>query len=429
MMKKNDLKELIKNRSNNLFCLVGPNSSGKTFFLSDVFNSLEDALFFHEDGRVTLSNNRKNVTIVNGDYLYIDDSNRGKALPNSFERDEISIDSQNIVNYSTGKMKSIDTKHLSFGSEKLVRLLKTFISYNLNDIKYILLDEPENSLDDINLKVVAKLIEVLIENSKTVVMVSHSPRLLEILKVDIDSVYVFSKPFEDEIKHSSFGYVISLFDSIGTKLMELSDKYSADIKGHEKYVFKPGTPFRKHYIETILHSYDFYKTLFYSEVILVEGLTELYLIKEIQRTLPISDNYYVAHGKNKVPFLLELFSLLCDSVKCFFDSDFKENGDPNSFSPALTNFINENYEKRTTLYCIPKDIETFLGIDMKSIIMGITNDPKMTKNQSDNFKQKYKEYLCLHAIVSNPNAKKKIIKLFSEKTFDDFLTDEGNEKQ
>ena len=419
-MKKSELKQTIIDSKSNLFCLVGPNASGKTYFLNDLFNSLNNALFFHEDGLVTVSDNRNRIIVHDSFYLYVNDKERGGRIPTGVEQDSINKESLEIVSFAQSVQRQIDTKHLSLGTTKLMHILNGFIEYNLNNIDYILLDEPENCLDDRNLKVMVSLVNKLLNNSKTVIMVSHNPRFLELLRISVNDIYVFTKPFIDDIRNISFGLVLSVFDNVGSELVQLSEKHP--ISEHYKYEFLPNTPFRKHYVDVVLHSYDFYKTLFYPEIIIVEGLTELYLLKSIQTHLSVSNNYYVSNGKYKIPFLISLFSLLCDNVKCFFDTDFKEDGDV-SFSNALTDYIKNKFNNTSKLVFVPTDIESFLGFDMDEVVAGITEKPSMTKTQKKNFKNRYKEYLCLHLVTTRNDARQKIINLFAEDKYDDIFND------
>jgi len=178
--------------------------------------------------------------------------------------------------------------------------------------------------------------------------------------------------------------------------------------------FAPLTKLRHYYLLSLLHSIEFYQTLFYLDVFIVEGLTELYLIKNIQNELPFANNYFVANGKFRIPFLIDLFSSLCETVHCFFDTDFKTN--KISFSSNLTNFIIERYKNdvAVNLYRIPKDIESFLEIDEKTAIAKISNIENVSNEFYNSFLSRYKEYLCLSFIDSDDGSREKIIKLFRD---------------
>lgn len=396
-----------------MYCLVGPNTSGKTYFLNMLFNNLENAIYFRETGEVTLSDDRSIVKIENHNYYYVDDSKRGTIRDVNTHPTPIDAAAMEIINYADGMFKMIDKTHLSLGTRKMARILNAFLSYNLNNLRYILVDEPENSLDDINLKTLSNLLKKFTQNNYVVVIVTHSPRLLEILDATIDNIFVFSKPFETTIKHITFEGAISIFDSIGSQMSDFSAEHKEGISDAEKYSFMPNTPFREQYLLTLLHSPEFYKTLFYNDVYIVEGLTELYLLREIRDELPVSNNYFVAGGKYKIPFLIELFLNLIDAVHCFFDTDIEKS--KLSFSLGLTKFITEKYSDAANLYYVEKDIESYLNIDKDELISklsGKTN--KLTGTFKRTFINCYKEYLCLYLISVNDEARKSIIKLFCE---------------
>lgn len=412
-MNKNDLINDIKRSALHLYCLVGPNTCGKTYFLDDLFNQLENAIYFQETGEVTISDNRKMVKIENRNYFYVDDSERGTVRRIDNQPIEIDNSAMKIINYSDDVLKKIDKVHLSLGTRKLSRILNAFLSYNLNNIRYILIDEPENSLDDKNLKTVSNLLKKLIQSKFIVVLATHSPRLLEILDTDIDNIFVFSKPFESMVKHITFEEIISKFDCIGEQIDELSKERTEGLEEADKYSFLPSTILRKRYLLTILHSSEFYKTLFYNDVFIVEGLTELYLLREIRDELPVSNNYYVANGKYKIPFLIELFTELIDSVHCFFDTDIEKSN--HSFSLGLTTFIVEKYSDVASLYYVDRDIESYLNMDKDNLVSELSGKTNgMAKTFKKSFIKRYKEYLCLYFVSVNSDARNAIIKLFRD---------------
>jgi len=411
-MTKNDLKSKIHKRDSRNYYIVGPNASGKSYFLDIIFNELSNAFYFRESGEVTITENRSRVRISSGKYMYIDETQRGQIRAVNKESEGISENASNIVNYAFKIKETIDIAHISLGTRKLNRIIDSFLSFNLNSIKYILIDEPENSLDDKNLKVIAGLIKTLTQNNYVVVIVTHSPRLLEIMNADLDDIFVFQKPFDDSVRHLCFRDAVNLFDSVGKELNDLSKQSPQKIKNIDKMSFAPLTKLRHYYLLSLLHSIEFYQTLFYLDVFIVEGLTELYLIKNIQNELPFANNYFVANGKFRIPFLIDLFSSLCETVHCFYDTDFKTN--KISFSSNLTYFITERYKNdvAVNLYRIPKDIESFLEIDEKTAIAKISNIENVSNEFYNSFLSRYKEYLCLSFIDSDDGSREKIIKLF-----------------
>ena len=412
-MTKNDLKDSIINRNSDFYCLVGPNTSGKSHFLTTTFAELKNALFFGEEGRAEISDRRSKVSIQDNEYLYEEDKDRGTDRKIGASSDLISESSTKIINSVRNTLKNINLLHMSLGTKKLQAILDTFLHYNLNNVDYVLLDEPENSLDDSNLKAISRLIDTLIKNGKTVIAVTHSPRLLEIMKVDIGKIYVFSTLFDNNIRNVQFAEVEKKFDLIGEELTLLSNEHPNTISEIDKYLFLPNTELRHCYLTTLLYSYDFYKVLFYRDVYIVEGLTEFYILKEIQDNLPVSNNYFVSGGKYRIPFLISLFSLVCKTVHCFFDTDLDKKAV--SFSSSLTKHINDKYHDDAKLYNVDGDVETYLDIDIDKIIKLITNKTgTISTSFHKSFISHYKHYLCYFHICSEPDAKQKVIKLFKE---------------
>ena len=129
------------------------------------------------------------------------------------------------------------------------------------------------------------------------------------------------------------------------------------------------------YLNTLLTSFEFYKTLFYSNVIIVEGQTELMITKILSDEIPVINNYFVANGKFRIGFLIELFIMTAKHVICFIDSDDKNNGNEQIYND-LTKYIEskQNNNKELKVISVQGDLEKFLEIDKKEIVRLMLNE-------------------------------------------------------
>ena len=136
--------------------------------------------------------------------------------------------------------------------------------------------------------------------------------------------------------------IYDLFDENGNDLLKLipDHPYSEP----EKYYFLPATNLKNIYLEDLLKGDDFYRILFYSHIVIVEGKTEELIIRELTKDLSISKCIFNANGKYKIPFLFKLFSLYCEKITCIIDSDYLSSDGSTNFPYLLTKEI-EKYKK------------------------------------------------------------------------------------
>ncbi len=413
-MKKSELTALIMNSEKNIFAVVGPNTSGKSYYLNEelFLNLSDDAFRLDETGRCQIKGDRRKIKISGDIYIYEEEQKRGTGR-DSFSSEKINDSSSKIINGIGKLISKVDTKNKSLGSSKLYNILSSIKSYNLNHIIYFLFDEPENSLDDEGMKCIEVLFNLLKDNGKKIFFITHSPRLLELLQIEIDNIYVFPKLFSDVINFSKQD-IYDLFDENGNDLLKLipDHPYSEP----EKYYFLPATNLKNIYLEDLLKGDDFYRILFYSHIVIVEGKTEELIIRELTKDLSISKCIFNANGKYKIPFLFKLFSLYCEKITCIIDSDSLSSDGSTNFPYLLTKEI-EKYKKTNKyfVFSVPKDIETYLSFDKSNIIEILTGVEK--EKQSDRFNNKissmFKPYLPLYVICNNMDARNKIKNLFN----------------
>ena len=415
-MTKDNLISLILSSNRKIFSIVGPNSSGKSYFLNnDLLNALPNSiLILDEEGRFHIKDNRRKVKIIGEYYVYDDENNRGKINRND-ANEKINVNTLKIVHKIIDYRKKFESQKKSLGSRKLLNILNALLSYNLNHIEYFLFDEPENSLDDERIKYIGKIFDLLISNNKKVVFITHSPRLLELLQINIDDIFVFPNIYAEVINHT-YDEIKNLFNNTGNLINQLKPVNQEE--EYAKYDFLPYTNFSELYLSELLKNNQFYRVLFYSHVIIVEGRTEELLTFELSKELDISKCIFNAGGKYKMLFLIKLFSMFCHKVSCVIDSDIKD--DDCSTLPSLLTLEIEKLKKDNKLfiYSLPNDLETYLGFDKKAVVQYLTkgDGEEISGNLFNKFKRYYKHYLPFYVIKTDMAARIKIKQLFNSET-------------
>lgn len=408
-MTKDEFVNICLKGKSSIYCLVGPNTTGKTYLLNKTFDSIEGkSLFIDEDGDVISKNLKRTSEFANNQFIYFDESQRGKDNQN-FETECATKNSLKIRNYILNLKNKIPTKYKSLGSKKLLNILDYLLSYNLNNVDYIFFDEPENSLDDENLKNIKMIFDVLQDNSKHIIMVTHSPRLLELMSISIDDIYIKTGLFK-EIRHIKKKDLLEKLKQYGEDVSKLNS--FNQLPRQKRLFFENNNELSNLYLNTLLTSFEFYKTLFYSSVIIVEGQTELFITKYLSNNIPVTNNYFVANGKFRIGFLIDLFTMTANQVTCFIDSDIKDEGQA-SISAYLTNYIEnkQTNNKKLKVISIPYDVERFLEINKVEIVRSIING-NPSESLVEKFYKEYKAYCAIYAIENKPEAYELAKKLF-----------------
>lgn len=412
-MKKSEFTKVVISSNKKIFSLVGPNSSGKSYYLlNNLYNELPDGiLLLDENGRFQTKGIRKRIKISNKNYIYDDELNRG--LNRDYTLEAINIKSLNIINGVKKILMNIDTVNKSLGTNKLNNILSSILYYNLNHIEFFLFDEPENSLDDEGMKCIQKLFNLLIENDKKVFFITHSPRLLELLQIEIDDIYIFPKIYADPINISKKD-VYEIYNQNGYELQKIKPQQT--MPNHEKYDFLPNTKISEMFLEDLLKSSSFYRVLFYSHVVIVEGATEELIARYLSNQVSISRCIFKANGKYKIPFIFKFFKLFCEKITCIIDSDFPTKEAITTFSSLLTHEI-ESYRsnKKYFVYSLPKDLETYLGFNKKTVISQLSgiDENEISGKFVSNFSSYYKSYIPLFILHTNHEAKDKLKSLLN----------------
>ena len=152
-MTKSELTKLILNSDKNIFAIVGPNTSGKSYYMNNnLYNEFSDnVLILDEEGRFRTKENMSKVKIVGNEYIYDNELSRGISNK-EYNTEKIEKNTLNMLQEMEKFKDRFNLKTMSLGSKKILNILNAFLSYNLNHISCYLFDEPENSLDDENLK-------------------------------------------------------------------------------------------------------------------------------------------------------------------------------------------------------------------------------------------------------------------------------------
>lgn len=407
-----ELNEKIAKSGSDIFCLVGKNATGKTYFLTSIFNTLKNTTLFIDENNIARTNIKMGKVSISGTkYIYDDSEKRGTDGSYLTETSLISNETLIFIEKLKQWQKLLDTAYKSLGSRKLLNIISSFLTYNLDNIDFFLFDEPEASLDDENIKILVAIFKELMSIGKKIVFVSHSPRFLELLNLRIDDIYIFSSIFGD-IKNVNYGQVMSLYletcDEINPIIDSLGLKLDRDI-----VVYKKDSYLIKIIIDDFLSSIYFYRTLFYKDIFLIEGESEEYLVKQLYSEEFMTYNFYATHGKYFMPFFIKFFSLIVEKVYCFYDTDLIYTD--KNLAKALTEYIQKLESPNVCLIGVESNLENYLEIDIDKVVTALVNQ-KMDKKFTNSFAKCYKSLIVSYSVQSNPLIRKKAIDLFKKKT-------------
>jgi ATPase subunit of ABC transporter with duplicated ATPase domains len=156
---------LINDFSKPLRFLVGANGSGKTYALNKELKEQEQwAILIAEDGMPIIPRHFSKISVnfENMTYSYLNEGLRGQGR-NAMEEENVDVKVRNVIFFCNDIIRKLSQfKKKSKGQEKLYNMMEIFTSYNLNNIKIIYFDEPENFLDEEFLKIIASFFELLI---------------------------------------------------------------------------------------------------------------------------------------------------------------------------------------------------------------------------------------------------------------------------
>ncbi len=365
--------------------LVGMNGSGKSYALNEALKEQEQwAFLITEDGMPIIPRhmNQVSIDLDSMSYNYLDESSRGQ-LGRETEEEDIAEKAQRVISFCNETIRRLNlfiTK--SKGQEKLYNMMSIFTSYNLNHVRVIYFDEPENFLDEEFLKVIADFFDVLINSDYIVRVATHNSRLLNILKVNLEDVIFFHTHSqflvsEDKIKEL-FQSSANQIERIRAKQRIQTDasiQYKLDLLSHEKAF--------NSFIEQNLKSEEFYRCLFYKKIIIVEGISDIIALASMKNDFDNSIEIYNPNGKAFIPFFVELFLKLRKEVIVIIDGDIPIQEDDTLLKHpvAITHFLKE-FETRDEIKLVihAPDLEGFYNIDLEQIgaSLGMSNTVRRT---------------------------------------------------
>ncbi|MFP4977497.1 TOPRIM nucleotidyl transferase/hydrolase domain-containing protein [Paenibacillus sp. CN-4] len=313
--------------------------------------------------------NKVSVNFQNMSYSYLDESSRGQSGRDT-EQENISGRVLRVISFCDDIMRKLNLfKKKSKGQEKLFNMMSIFTSYNLNHVRIIYFDEPENFLDEEFLKVIAEFSGILLECNFVIRVATHNSRLLNILKVDLEDIIFFTNHSqftvdEDEVK-DLYRITSTQIESIRAEKkiqIDASIQYKLDLLNHP-HAFDS-------FIEQNLKSEEFYRCLFYKQVIIVEGNSDITALSSMKNAFDSSLEIFNPNGKAFIPFFVELFIKLRKEVTVIIDGDIPvlEENTSLRHPVAITHYL-KAVEARNEIKLVihTPDLEGFYNIDLVQI--------------------------------------------------------------
>ena len=383
-MTKDDLIQKVKECSLHRFAFVGPNGSGKSYMLRQIYENIENAILIDEEG-FTKATDKRLVAIFENQFIYDEKYNRGKSDYKQ-EVEQINSDSLKIIKVLKILENKLPSKNKSAGINKIGNILKNLLSRNINSVNYFFFDEPDNYLDDEHIKFLKCIFDVLLNNNKTVCFVTHSSRLLEILNIDIDDIYIFQNWADNIITNVSTEQLKQVYIECCEEVSKI--KYFSNCEKKEKFFYSKYNKLLEVNLYNIIHSHEFYRSLFFNDVVIAEGLTEKLVFNESNNFAVYAKNFYFCKGKSRYPLMLKIFSLLNKNVILIYDED---NDKQDKFTYTV-NCLFENYKK----IVFTPNLEDELIITKKVIIDILGGTP--SQSEINDFKQFYKAEILPFAL-------------------------------
>ena len=174
------IKEVTCSIEEGITVIKGPNGSGKTTFLKLLFG-----MIYPTNGNIVRHFNTKNMEIsfVFQEPIFlnrsVEDNLKHVLYCKSIKKkDWRKIIHKIVTEYSLEHLLKSQIKDLSGGELQLLSLIRSMI---INP-SILLYDEPTNNLDDDNIELVTKIIKDINNQGLSLIMVSHSSILDNIMK-------------------------------------------------------------------------------------------------------------------------------------------------------------------------------------------------------------------------------------------------------
>ncbi|ATO49870.1 TOPRIM nucleotidyl transferase/hydrolase domain-containing protein [Brevibacillus laterosporus] len=362
----------INDNTKSLRFLIGMNGSGKTYALNKALKVHEQhAILVTEDGMPIIPRhmNQVSVNIEKMSYSYTDEASRGQS-GRATEEESISDRVQKVVLYCNDIKRKLNLfKKKSKGQEKLFNMMAIFTNYNLNHIKAVYFDEPENFLDEEFLKVIAEFFRLLVDSSFIVRVATHNSRLLNILMVSLEDIIFFNSHTQFLVSNDEMKELYGLASSEIEEIREAnriqtdaSIKYKLDLLNYPLAF--------DNFVEQSLKSEEFYRCLFYKKVIIVEGISDIIALSSMKNEFESSIEIFNPNGKAFIPFFVYLFLKLKKEVVVIIDDDIPEQDEntnlkhPVAITHLLRKFATMG-DIRLVLHT--PDLEGFYNIDLVEI--------------------------------------------------------------
>ena len=188
------IKEVTCSIEEGITVIKGPNGSGKTTFLKLLFG-----MIYPTNGNIVRHFNTKNMEIS---FIFQEPIFLNRSVEDNLKhvlycksikkKDWGKIIHKIITEYSLEHLLKSQIKDLSGGELQLLSLIRSMI---INP-SILLYDEPTNNLDDDNIELVTKIIKDIHNQGLSLIMVSHSSILDNIIKYN--QLYIKNGSIIDE---------------------------------------------------------------------------------------------------------------------------------------------------------------------------------------------------------------------------------------
>lgn len=324
--------------------VIGPNGHGKTTYLNQERDTLEKAgeSVFFIPSEIKLLDEVKDTVDTSQTMEYLltellttpDFIAKRDALFN--EADSIIRDSLPTLNSILEDVLSLNgaARSSDFISPNKKRIIKNLVSINQDDIKKkmgsgqrmqlllklaansnrknIFLDEPEKYSHPSLLNSTALAINGLVAKGKNVYIATHSPKLISMIDVDYEDIYLINDsshtlkkiPFDQAVADTAKLFKLGLMKAQNKRYYISGSSLSESIKKR--------------------HNRQFIEVLFSKRVYLCEGANDELLINAaLQQFGGYFEDYAIfkVWGKVNLPVFAQLFSLLGIKVVALFDKD------------------------------------------------------------------------------------------------------------
>ena len=188
------IKEITCSIEEGITVIKGPNGSGKTTFLKLLFG-----MIYPTNGNIVRHFNTKNMEIsfVFQEPIFlnrtVEDNLKHVLYCKSIKKNDWrKIIHKIVTEYSLEHLLKSQIKDLSGGELQLLSLIRSMI---INP-SILIYDEPTNNLDDDNIELVTKIIKDINNQGLSLIMVSHSSILDNIIKYN--QLYIKNGSIIDE---------------------------------------------------------------------------------------------------------------------------------------------------------------------------------------------------------------------------------------